>query len=100
LSGLPDEVVSRLPCYPQVPGILLGRLARAVGHPGLGRLLFADALSRCARSANEIAAAVVVVDAKDRWAAEFDSKFGFISLPKMKSRRFLPMKTVQQLDAP
>lgn len=97
LSGLPEETVKRLPRYPQVPGILIGRLARDVGHPGLGRLLLADALSRCARSAKEIAAAVVVVDAKDKSAADFYSRFGFILLPKMKSRLFLPMVTVQKL---
>ncbi|MCC9641653.1 GNAT family N-acetyltransferase [Rhodopirellula sp. JC740] len=97
LRGLPEEAVKRLPRYPRVPGILIGRLARDVGHPGLGRLLLADALSRSARSAKEIAAAVVVVDAKDKTAADFYSCFGFISLPKMKSRLFLPMATVQRL---
>lgn len=99
LSVLPDETVQRLPRYPQVPGILIGRLARDVGHPGLGRLLLADALSRCARSAQEIAAAVVVVDAKDKSTADFYSRFGFVSLPKMKSRLFLPMETVQKLSS-
>ncbi|WP_230251665.1 hypothetical protein [Rhodopirellula halodulae] len=97
LRGLPEEAVKSLPRYPQVPGILIGRLARDVGHPGLGRLLLADALSRCARSAKEIAAAVVVVDAKDKSAADFYSRFGFISLLKMKSHLFLPMETVQKL---
>lgn len=97
LSGLPDDAAKRLPRYPQVPGILIGRLARDVGHPGLGRLLLADALSRCTRSAAEIAAAVVVVDAKDKSAADFYERFGFVSLPKMKSRLFLPMETVGKL---
>lgn len=97
LSGLPEEAVKRLPRYPQVPGILIGRLARNVGHPGLGRLLLADALSRCSRSAKEIAAAVVVADAKDKSAADFYSRFGFLSLPRMSSRLFLPMETVQKI---
>lgn len=98
LSGLPDDAVKRLPRYPQGPGILIGRLARDVGHPGLGRLLLVDALSRCARSAREIADAVVVVDAKEKSADDFYSRFGFISLPKMKSRLFMPMEIVQKLS--
>ena len=40
----------------------------------------------------------VVVDAKDQAAADFYSKFGFLSLPRMKSRLFLPMETIQQLS--
>ncbi len=100
LSGLPDEAAKRLPRYPQVPGILIGRLARDLGHPGLGRLLLADALSRCVRSAADIAAAVVVVDAKDKAAVNFYKRFGFISLPKMKSRLFLPMETIGRLYPP
>lgn len=99
LSGLPEETIKRLPRYPQVPGILIGRSARDVAHPGIGRLLIADALSRCVRSADEIAAAIVVVDAKDKAASEFYSRFGFLSLPKVKSRRFLPMETAKKLYA-
>ncbi|WP_182865600.1 GNAT family N-acetyltransferase [Stieleria mannarensis] len=98
LSGLPEEVIKRLPLYPHVPGILIGRLARDSRFPGLGQLLLADALSRCARSAKEIAAALVVVDAKNNAARDFYAKFNFISLPKMKSRMFLPMKTAQKLN--
>lgn len=97
LSGLPTEVAKRLPRYPQVPGILMGRLARDENFPGVGSLLLADALSRCVRSAEEIAAALIVVDAKDAAAVAFYQKFGFELLPKLKSRLFLPMATASKL---
>ncbi|MEM9828417.1 MAG: GNAT family N-acetyltransferase [Planctomycetota bacterium] len=96
LSDLSDAAVKRLSRYPQVPAILISRLARDLDQPRLGQLLFADALSRCTRSAKEIAAAVAVVDAKDKPAADFYSRFGFLSLPKMKSRLFPPIETVKK----
>lgn len=97
LSGLPEEITKRLPRYPQVPGILIGRLARDDSFPGVGSLLLADALSRCVRSAEEIAATLIVVDAKDDAAVAFYQKFGFALLPKLKSRLFLPMATASKL---
>ena len=97
LSGRPTELAKRLPRYPQVPGILIGRLARDENFPGIGNLLLVDALSRCVRSADEIAAALIVVDAKDAAAVAFYQKFGFLLLPKLKSRLFLPMATASKL---
>lgn len=98
LSKLPEEITKRLPRYPQVPGILIGRLARDENFPGVGSLLLADALSRCVRSAAEIAATLIVVDAKDAAAVAFYQKFGFELLPKLKSRLFLPMATASKLE--
>lgn len=97
LSGLPKEVTKRLPRYPQVPGILIGRLARDENFPGVGSLLLADALSRCVRSAEEIAATLIVVDAKNEAAVAFYQKFGFHLLPRLKARLFLPMATASKL---
>ena len=97
LNGLPDDFVKRLPRYPQVPGILIGRLARDLEFPGLGSLLLSSALSRCVRASQEIAASVIVVDAKDSAAQAFYMKFGFFKLPKMESRLFVPMATAEKL---
>lgn len=97
LSGIPEEITKRLPRYPQVPGTLIGRLARDENFRGIGSLLLADALSRCVRAADEIAATLIVVDAKDDAAAAFYQKFGFALLPKLKSRLFLPMATASKL---
>lgn len=50
MSSLPQELAKRLPRYPEVPAILIGRLARDITYPGVGSLLLADALTRCVRS--------------------------------------------------
>jgi len=97
LSSLPTELTKRLPCYPEIPAILVGRLARDIGYPGLGALLLSDAITRCVRVANEIAASLIVVDSKGEAATRFYEKFGFISLPKLTDRMFLPMRTAEKL---
>ncbi len=97
LTGLPDELKARLPQYPQVPGILIGRLARDQEFPGLGSLLLADAIGRCVKASQQIAATVIVVDAKDAAAQLFYEKFGFQVLPKLRSRLFLSMTTAEKL---
>jgi ribosomal protein S18 acetylase RimI-like enzyme len=56
-----------------------------------------DALHRALQSSKQIASAVVVVDAKDDQAVAFYRKYGFIDLPKIEKRLFLPMGTIAQL---
>jgi len=60
-------------------------------------LVLADALSRCLRSADEIAATEFVGDAKDDAAVAFCQKFGFTLLPKRESRLVHAMVTVAKL---
>ena len=97
LASLPPNLSKKLPRYPEVPAILIGRLARDVSFPGAGALLLSDALTRCVRVASEIGATVIVVDSKGDAAARFYAKFGFLSLPKLPNRMFLPMETAAQL---
>jgi ribosomal protein S18 acetylase RimI-like enzyme len=40
-----------------------------------------------------------VVDAKDEAAVGFYEKYGFIDLPKVERRLFLPMGTIEKLFA-
>lgn len=97
ISKLPEELTKKLPRYPEIPAILVGRLARDVNYPGVGELLLADAIARCVRVASEIAASLIVVDSKGDAATRFYAKFGFISLPKLADRMFLPMQTAEKL---
>ena len=97
LEDLPAEIVAKLPRYPAVPAVLLGRLARDVDFPGVGRLLLLDALARSLRCCREIAAAVVLVDAKHDAARRFYGRYGFEAVPGEPRRMFLPMKTVERL---
>lgn len=95
LTDLPTRIAKKLPRYPTVPAVRLGRLAvdRAFQGKGLGGALVADALSRAVQS--EIAAYAVVVDAKDESAAAFYRHHGFIALPDSPETLFLPLATVR-----
>ena len=99
LADLPASTAKKLPRYPTVPGIRMGRLAvdQAFKGQGLGGALLADALDRSARS--EIAAFAMIVDAKDEAAAAFYRHHGFIVLPDSPLALFLPLATVQRLQA-
>jgi ribosomal protein S18 acetylase RimI-like enzyme len=96
LADLPSSTGKKLPRYPTVPAVRMGRLAvdqEFVGQ-GLGGALLADALHRAARS--EIAAFALIVDAKDKVAARFYQHHGFIELPDTPLTLFLPLATVQR----
>ena len=77
LDLLPAEQIKRLPRYPTIPTVLLGRLAVSQAHQGkrLGGALVADALLRATRA--EVMAYAMVVDAKDEPAVRFYKHLGF-----------------------
>lgn len=95
LSELPPSTGKKLPRYPTVPAVRMGRLAvdQDFKGQGLGGALLADALARAAGS--EIAAFALVVDAKDETAVAFYRHHGFIALPDSPRTLFLPLATVQ-----
>ena len=95
LADLPASIGRKLPRYPTVPTVRMGRLAvdQAFKGWGLGGALLADALARAASS--EIAAFALMVDAKDGSAAAFYRHHGFISLPDSPLTLFLPLATVR-----
>lgn len=94
LADFPARIGKKLPRYPTVPAVRLGRLAvdQAFRGQGLGGALLADALDRAARS--EIAAFAMVADAKNETAAAFYQHHGFIALPDSPLTLFLPLATV------
>ena len=96
LTDLPVSIGKKLPRYPTVPAVRMGRLAvdQAFKGQGLGGALLADALDRAARS--EIAAFAMIVDAKDQTAAAFYRHHGFIALPDSPLTLFLPLATVKR----
>jgi len=95
-SGLPDETAKKLPRYPTTPATLIGRLARAVDCPGMGSLLLADALGRILANTQQVASALVAVDAKDDIASDFYRKHGFNPFGGSARKLFLPMKTIAE----
>lgn len=93
LTELPASVAKKLPRYPLVPAVRMGRLAvdRDCRGLGLGSALLADALDRATRA--EIAAFALLVDAKDDAAAAFYRHHGFVALPSAGRTLFLPLAT-------
>lgn len=98
-AGLPSSLSKKLPRYDQIPAAIIGRLAvdqRHQGH-GLGKFLLFDALYRLMQTREQLGLWAVVVDAKDKTAAEFYARYGFASFPSRPLRLFLPMETVRRL---
>ncbi|WP_322997206.1 GNAT family N-acetyltransferase [Castellaniella sp.] len=95
LTDLPANIGKKLPRYPTVPAVRMGRLAvdQAFKGQGLGGALLADALDRAARA--EIAAFAMTVDAKDDAASAFYRHHGFIDLPDSPLTLFLSLATVR-----
>jgi GNAT superfamily N-acetyltransferase len=93
LTDVPVAIQKRLPRYPMIPAVLVGRLALDHRYEAqrLGRLLLVDALDRVAML--EVAAWGVVVDAIDENAARFYERFGFIRLESHPNRLILPVET-------
>ena len=93
VGDLPAELTKKLPRYPSVPAVRMGRLAvnQAFKGQALGAALLADALMRVMRS--EIAAYALVVDAKDEKAASFYRHHGFVETATKPLTLFLPLAT-------
>jgi GNAT superfamily N-acetyltransferase len=101
-DDLPEAVAGRYPRYPELPAVLLGRLAVDVHYQDrqLGRYLLFDALERAYRWSRTIAAMAVVVDAIDDRAAAFYQHYSFSALPQRPSRLYLLMATAAELRRP
>lgn len=98
LGDFPGETQSKLPRYPEIPGILLGRLAvdnRMQGQ-GLGRLALADALERAASTRRSVGAAFVIVEAKHAKARAFYQGFGFKPFFDDPLRLYIAMNTIEK----
>ena len=92
---LPERLQRKMPRYPSVPAVRLGRLAVATVDKGrgLGKWLLMDAMARSL--ASEVAWAAFVVDAKDDTARSFYLQYGFLALADDPLHLFLPRATVE-----
>jgi ribosomal protein S18 acetylase RimI-like enzyme len=97
LVDLPPDETKRLPRYPTVPAIRIGRLAvdqRFQGR-GLGAALLADAATRALKA--DAAAFTLLVDVKNDSAVAFYERFGFRTLASRPRTLFLPLATAQKI---
>lgn len=95
VNDLPETLSRKLPRYPMIPAVLMGRLAVANNKRGLGlgSVLLANALKRAADA--EIAAYALVVDSKDQSATAFYEHQGFIRLGESELKLFLPLGSIK-----
>lgn len=93
---LPEEEIKRLPRYPTMPAIRIGRLAVDKKHQGrgVGRMLVVDAMNKALTS--PAATYALLVDAKDDQAVLFYQKNSFRQLTGLPRILFLPLATVQK----
>jgi len=97
LVDLPRKKPRRLPRYPTVPAVRIGRLAvdqRFQGR-GLGGALLADAASRTLKA--DAAAFTLLVDARTSRPSPFYQRFGFRVLASQPRTLFLPLATAQKV---
>ncbi|WP_058553695.1 GNAT family N-acetyltransferase [Thiohalocapsa sp. ML1] len=80
LPDLPADITRKLPAYPTIPAVRIGRLAvdQDFRGQGLGSALLVDAARRVIES--DIAAFALIVDAKDEGAVAFYEHHGFSRL--------------------
>ena len=91
LGALPPRVAAKLPKYPHVPVIRLGRLAvdQKCQGKGFGGVLVADAMARA--EVAPIGAFALLVDAKDEHAKNFHLHLGFTPLADAPFQLFHPL---------
>lgn len=97
LADLPPETARKLPRYPSVPAVRMGRLAVDLQFKGqgLGAALLANALTRTLSA--DIAAFALIVDAKDDGAVAFYRHHGFVAFRDNPRALFLPLATAKAL---
>lgn len=97
MTELPPEITKRLPRYPSIPAVRIGRLAVALPFrgKGLGSALLADAILRVFSAPP--ATFAMLVDAKDEQAVAFYRHHGFMPLASQPMTLFLPMATAAKL---
>jgi GNAT superfamily N-acetyltransferase len=93
---LPAEETKRLPRYPTLPAVRIGRLAveQRFQRRGLGELMLMNAVHRTMQDA--AAAFALLVDAKNDQAAVFYQRYGFRPVVDKPKTLFLPLATAQK----
>jgi ribosomal protein S18 acetylase RimI-like enzyme len=96
LVDLPPDETRRLPRYPTLPAVRIGRLAvdRRFQRRGLGELMLMNAVHRTMQDA--AAAFALLVDAKNDLAAGFYRRYGFRPIAGKPRTLFLPLATAQK----
>ena len=96
MPDLPEATARKLPRYPSIPAIRVGRLAvdKRFRGRGLGGALLADATRRGLKS--EVGAFALLVDAKDDDAIAFYLHHGFQRIANQPRTLFAALATLEK----
>lgn len=96
LEDLPEPLKAKMPRYPSVPAVRLGRLAVARTHRGrgLGEHLLFNAVRRSISVS--IGWVLFIVDAKDENARRFYLHFGFTPFPNEERKLYLRRSDIEK----
>lgn len=97
ITDIPQERISKGIPYPNIPAVLIGRLAIDTNfqNQGYGKFLIADAIHKIKNTT--VAAAILVVEAKNDNAVSFYERLGFIEfkeLEKTHRKLFYPLTKI------
>lgn len=97
VSDIPQENLKKNIPYPNIPAVLVGRLAvdDHFQKQSYGKFLLVDAIYKIKNS--NIGTALLIVDAKDDNAVKFYEKFGFIAFNDIKEggrKLFYPLSKI------
>ncbi|WP_375331162.1 GNAT family N-acetyltransferase [Candidatus Tisiphia endosymbiont of Oplodontha viridula] len=97
ITKLDKNYIKKLPHYPYLPAVLIGRFAIDRNYQGkkIGEYLLMDSLYKVFKS--EIAAFAAIADAKDSKAASFYKNYGFIQFIDTPNKLFLPMTVITKI---
>jgi predicted GNAT family N-acyltransferase len=94
------SIAKKLPRYPLLPAILIGRLAVDSGQQGklYGKRLLLNALKRSFDSSKQVATIAVVVDAKGDDAVSFYHRYGFTKFQTNPLKLYILMEEIEKLN--
>ena len=98
LNMLPCDISKKLPRYPTIPAVRIGRLAvdKTYQAKGIGSALLADAIIKACTV--PIGAYALLVDAKDDKAAGCYRHYGFIQYVDSPNTLFLALETAKSIS--
>jgi ribosomal protein S18 acetylase RimI-like enzyme len=93
------STAKKLPRYPLLPAILIGRLAVDSRQQGklYGKRLLLNALKRSFDSSKQVATIAVVVDAKNDNAVSFYRRYGFTEFQTDPLKLYILMESIEKL---
>jgi ribosomal protein S18 acetylase RimI-like enzyme len=96
LTELPPDEAKRLPRYPTIPAVRIGRLAvdRRFQRRGLAEMMLLNAAHRTMQDA--AAAFSLIVDAKNDSTVSFYTRYGFRPIAGKPKTLFLRLSTAQK----